>query len=93
MFPRVGLEDTCHETLREEEAGDPEAGRVALGQPIVHELHPVKQVAEPTHKRFQRGVGGFLPVLGHLPIQHRNVHRVKFLGHYHQTLDCLLKLF
>jgi hypothetical protein len=43
----VSLEDACHKTLREEEAGDPETEGLAILKPMIHELNALQQVSEP----------------------------------------------
>jgi len=48
----VVLQSTCDESLREEEAGDPEDGRNPLGVPVLDEFEPLKKIGLGTFDRI-----------------------------------------
>ena len=49
----VCLEDTRQETLREEQSADPIGNGIALGEPVVDELHTQKHIIKPIGKRLE----------------------------------------
>ena len=86
----VGLEDTGHETLREDHTGKPVGVRVALHEPIVHELHSLQHVLVPGRERLQRWVGELAPVDRDLVVLDLQLHSIEGLTHDDVPFDSLL---
>ena len=47
VLSRMHLQDTSQEALREEESGEPEAGRLPFSEPCPHECYSAEVVLEP----------------------------------------------
>jgi len=73
VLPGMGLEDSCEEPLREVQPADPVAIGVPVRQPLLHKLHSVVQIPDPTCKWFQTRVRYCHPTFRNLVVHQRVV--------------------
>mmetsp|Transcript_19151 Transcript_19151/g.64150 ORF Transcript_19151/g.64150 Transcript_19151/m.64150 type:complete len:300 (-) Transcript_19151:99-998(-) len=90
VLARVVLSRAGDEGLREEEARDPEDGRLPVVHPALEESDALREVAHPAAQRLARRICLLGPEVRHLIIEDRVEDRLELCRHYNQALDSLL---
>ncbi len=85
----IGLHSCCHESLGEEECGNPERVRWSAYHPVVDELETVNQVSDPGAQKLEGWItdGDVHPGRGHLVVDERLKDLFKRRRHDFGTLD------
>ena len=78
--------------MREEEAGQPEAERSTVTNPVVDESATQLKIFDPAGERLERRVCIALPQSRNLVVEEGLVNTLQLLAHNNETLDGFLKL-